>query len=407
MGPKAGGAGIRPGPECDTQATPAGVDSPRASLVKTIAMSVYAPIRPACSYALNLLGSMALLLMTLAARPASASPDRVFWNDFEPAISADAETWTWIPFDDAKCGDGSSVGLGVNLTSKSDRVLIYLEGGGACWSEFYCYFLQTATNFTGYSESDFVADTADTTSLAKPGGFFDRSAAENPFKDYSYVYVPYCTGDAHSGDNIATYGAHTAYHVGFRNMTIFLKRLADTFPQAGRIVLAGSSAGGLGATLNWWQAQQSFPGVRVDMINDAGAVMPEDVLPMPNTTEQQQRVNWNLAATLPPGCTACATSFDVIFAFYASEFPSNRGALLSYTQDNVLPFFYSISTSKFTQGLGELEAQQFAPTTTLKYFNEAGSGHELWFTPALTTNNVTVQQFVTQMVTDDLNWTSP
>ena len=73
----------------------------------------------------------------------------------------------------------------------------------------------------------------------------------------------------------------------------------------------------------------------------------------------------------------------------------------------MLPLFYGISTSKFTQGLGELEAQQFAPTTTLKYFNEAGSGHELWFTPSLTTNNVTVQQFVTRMVTDDLNWTSP
>jgi hypothetical protein len=371
-------------------------------------MSAYAPIRPACSYALHLLGFTALLLIAAAARPASASPDRVFWNDFEPAISADAETWTWIPFDDAKCGDGSSVGLGVNLSSMSDRVLIYLVGGGACWTQSNCYgFFQTATNFSGYSASDFAADAADASYLAKPGGFFDRTAAANPFRDYSYVFVPYCTGDVHAGDNVVSYGTHTAYHVGFRNMTAYLKRLADTFPQAGRIVLAGSSAGGMGATINWWQTQQAFPSVRVDMINDSGAVMPEDVLPSPNTEEQQWRTQWNLAATLPPGCSACATSFDVIFAFYASEFPASRGALLSYTQDGVLPFFYGISTSKFTQGLGELEAQQLAPTTTLKYFNKAGSGHELWFAPSLTTNSVTVQQFVTQMVTDDLNWTSP
>jgi len=380
---------------------------PRASLVKTIAMFASARIRRACPYALQFLSSLVLLLATLVAPLASASPDRVFWNDFEPAISAAAETWTWIPFDDAKCGDGSSVGLGVNLSSVSDRVLIYLEGGGACWSALTCYFFQTATNFGGYSASDFAAEAADTTYLAKPGGFFDRTAAANPFKDYSYVYVPYCTGDAHAGDNIVNYGTGTAYHVGFRNMTAFLKRLADTFPQASRIVLVGSSAGGLGATINWWQTQQAFPNVRVDMINDSGAVMPEDVMPSPNTEEQQWRTQWNLAATLPPGCGACATSFDVIFAFYANEFHASRGALLSYTQDSVLPLFYGISTSKFTQGLGELEAQQFAPTTTLKYCNEAGSGHELWFTPALTTNSVTVQQFVTRMVTDDLNWTSP
>jgi hypothetical protein len=30
----------------------------------------------------------------------------------------------------------------------------------------------------------------------------------------------------------------------------------------------------------------------------------------------------------------------------------------------------------------------------------------LWFSPTLTTNGVTVQQFVTQMVTDDKSWTS-
>ena len=370
-------------------------------------MSASARIRPACSYASHLPGCIALLLLAFAALPASASPDRVFWNDFEPAISAADETWTWIPFDDARCGDGSSVGLGVNLSSMSDRVLIYLEGGGACWSALTCYFFQTATNFSGYSASDFAADAADPAYLAKPGGFFDRTAAANPFKDYSYVYVPYCTGDVHAGDNVVTYGTSTAWHVGFRNMTVFLKRLADTFPQAGRIVLAGSSAGGIGATMNWWQTQQAFPNVRVDMINDSGAVMPEDVMPSPNTEEQQWRAQWNLAATLPPGCSACATSFDVIFAFYANEFPASRGALLSYTQDSVLPLFYGISTSKFTQGLGELETQQFAPTSTLKFFNEAGSGHELWFTPSLTTNGVTVQQFVTQMVTDDANWSSP
>jgi len=119
-----------------------------------------------------------------------------------------------------------------------------------------------------------------------------------------------------------------------------------------------------------------------------------------------QRTNWNLAATLPPGCAACAASFDVIFAFYASEFPQHRGALLSFEQDTVLPAFYGINGSAFTTGLTELEAQQFDTTSSLRYFARAASGHELWFKPQDKTNTTTVQQFVTQMVTDDLNWVS-
>ena len=32
------------------------------------------------------------------------------------------------------------------------------------------------------------------------GGIFDLADPDNPFADYSFVYVPYCTGDVHLGD---------------------------------------------------------------------------------------------------------------------------------------------------------------------------------------------------------------
>lgn len=349
---------------------------------------------------------IAVVAVLTVAFPALAT-DRVFWNGFEPAIAAPADAWTWVDFPDAECANGSATGIGINPSTLSNHLLIYLQGGGACWDWFTCYFLGgTASHLGGYGASDFASDAADTTGLAQPGGFFDRSAAGNPFKDYSYVFVPYCTGDVHAGDNVVSLSGTTTHFVGFRNMRAFLARLAVTFPGADRIVLAGSSAGGLGATLNWWQTQEAFTAARVDMINDSGAIMPEDVLPQPNTREETIRSAWNLAATLPPGCSACATSFDVIFAFYESVFPDHRGALLSYEQDTVLPSFYGISTTAFTQGLSELEAQQFDPTLNLHYFNAAGSGHELWFSPGLTTNNVSVRDFVTLMVTDNLNWIS-
>ena len=347
------------------------------------------------------------IAMTTAA-PVFAAIDRVFWNSFEAPIDATANQWTWVDFPDTQCGDGSATGLGINPSTLSNRVLIYLAGGGACWDAATCYIFDTASNFnSGYGASDFAADVVDTGTLAQPGGFFDRSEATNPFKDYSYVVVPYCTGDIFAGDNVVNLGSgHIAHFVGYRNMDAYLRRLAATFVAPGRVVIAGSSAGGLGAAYNWWQAQNAFPQTQVYMIDDSGTPMPEDVLPQPNATELTQRANWNIAATLPPGCTGCETAFDVFFGFYASALPDDRGALLSFNPDTVLPLFYGISGSAFSTGLGEVETQQFDPSTNLRYWQINSAGHVLWTHPASSVNGTTVRDFITRMVNDDANWDS-
>lgn len=320
-------------------------------------------------------------------------------------ITAPAEQWTWIPFDDAFCANGSTTGIGVNLTTKSSRVIIYLEGGGACWDATTCYTLGTASNITsGYGEADFKGEAASTSYLAEQGGFFDRSDATNPLKDYSYVYVPYCTGDIHAGNNVADYGGKMTKHVGFKNMSAYLARVVPTFPAAERVVIAGSSAGGLGAAYNWWQTQQAFGSVRVDLIDDSGTPMPTDV--PAHGYEPTQRTNWGLEGTIPPGCTACKQNLDALLPFYAQQFPTHRGALLSYVQDSVLPTFYGISTMQFEQGLTEETTQKFDPSPNLRYFLVGSSGHVLWFDPSLTTKSLTLKQFVTQMLSDDPAWAS-
>jgi Pectinacetylesterase len=335
--------------------------------------------------------------------------DAVFRDGFEAAIAATANNWSWVPFNDAFCGDGSTVGIGINPSSTGSRVLIYLEGGGACYDETTCYALGTAANFSGgYSQAQFNAEAASTSYLALPGGFFDRTAPANPFKDYSYVYVPYCTGDVHSGNNVVTLGAHTAHFVGFNNMKAYLSRLYPTFRAADRVVLAGSSAGGFGALANWWQTQRAFGDIRVDMIDDSGTLMPEDILANGNDSDVTEFNVWNLATTLPPPCATCATALDTIFDFYSAQFPNSRGALLSYTQDTVLPSYYGISAADFTAGLNELVAGQFNATTNpnLAYFTFAGAGHVLWFQPGKTTDSTSVQQFITLMQSDSASWGS-
>ena len=59
------------------------------------------------------------------------------------------------------------------------------------------------------------------TDLGAPGSSSARTPT-NVFRDATYVFVPYCTGDLHAGDNVATYdvgGTPTpTYHWGGRNL---------------------------------------------------------------------------------------------------------------------------------------------------------------------------------------------
>jgi hypothetical protein len=316
-------------------------------------------------------------------------------------ITAPAGEWTWVDFPGAHCADGSPTGIGVNLGKPGGRALVYLEGGGACWDVLTCYSIKSAVNIEGgYDAKKFATDAKSLVS-----GFFDRNAPDNPFKDDSFVFVPYCTGDVHAGDNVATYGAHQVHHVGHANMAAYLTRLVPTFSGASRVVLAGSSAGGFGAALNWWQVQQAFGKLRVDMIDDSGTPMPPDIKNGGAYTAAWEK-SWNLAATVPPGCADCLAHLDALFGFYGKAFPNARGALVSYSADTVLPAFFGITDAEFTQGLMEELATNIAPNPGLGYFVYGGSGHVLWFDPALATNGVTLNEFVTKMITDDPAWKS-
>jgi hypothetical protein len=322
----------------------------------------------------------------------------------EPAakpIDAPAEQWTWVPFDDAFCANGTPTGIGANITDKSNKVVIYLMGGGACWDSFTCYSLKTAVNIdTGYGEAQFENDSKSLT-----GSLFNRNDPANPLRDASYFFVPYCTGDVHAGANPdADYGGTKTLHVGSNNMKAYLERIVATFPNAERVVLSGSSAGGFGAGFNWWQAQQMFGDVRVDLVDDSGPPLPSPYLS--EALEGQWRAAWNLNATLPEGCTECQTDLSAIFGFYAKNLPKNRAALLSYTQDQVIAAYLQIPEAQVAEGLGVL-AEKMDTYENARYFYVEGNSHVLLGNPAgISQNGVVLMDWLGQMLGDDPTWAS-
>ena len=65
------------------------------------------------------------------------------------------------------------------------------------------------------------------------GGILDFDDARNPLADYSWIYVPYCTGDVHIGDATTAYAPElTVQHKGAVNAAAALDYLATTFPDA-------------------------------------------------------------------------------------------------------------------------------------------------------------------------------
>ena len=80
------------------------------------------------------------------------------------------------------------------------RLLIYFNGGGACWDNNTCLASlkigpQPTYNPTITQNNDPVSS----------GGILDTNNIENPFKDYSMVFLPYCTGDIHIGSKNTVY----------------------------------------------------------------------------------------------------------------------------------------------------------------------------------------------------------
>lgn len=239
-------------------------------------------------------------------------------------VGAYSDRWERVAgTDDCECADGSEWSYFVH-TADTSKVLFYLEGGGACFSTATCNPV-----FGAY-----------TTQVGMPDGFtlangvFDLDNAENPFADYSIVYVPYCTGDVHAGDVTGDYGdGLVVEHKGFVNGSTALAGLVERFGNASAIVVAGVSAGGFSAPVYAGMLADELPNATVKVVADGSGAIPDE---MGAVSE-----NWGLLANLPewPGFEG-ATYADVtpswLFTVTAEHQPTITFARHDYANDLVL-----------------------------------------------------------------------
>jgi hypothetical protein len=246
--------------------------------------------------------------------------------------------WSWVPVAGNRCMDGSETGIGVDLDARSGQLVVFLEGGGGCFNEPSCASVAHQDGYGPDQMADFAGG-------AGGRGIFDRGDPANPLAGWSYVLVPYCSGDTHAG--ASEEGAVDGrVHDGFGNLSRAMELVAGELDAASggleRVLLTGQSAGGFGATIDFDQVQQIFGDVPVDLIDDSGPPLADAT--MTPCLQTLFRGAWNLAATIPADCAAC-TGADGgglvnLVPFLSTKYPASRFGLISSLRDRTMRQVY-------------------------------------------------------------------
>lgn len=238
-----------------------------------------------------------------------------------PVPARGVNTQVVLPFATwgSRCGDGSNYAFQMRLAPAGqpvERVVVFMQGGGVCFDGPGC--AGTSANLFEALNDGMVT-----------GGIMSSTAATNPFRDWTKVYLPYCTQDLHIGGGTTTvYPQITVHRHGGLNVRAAMQYVRDviwaeldaTDPLGYRAdrpltVFTGGSAGGYGAAYNYHWMLDDLGWVRTTAVPDAALAMDNGtigVIALGTITLPATSPGWNLLPLMPPYCAtaACAEILD-------------------------------------------------------------------------------------------------
>jgi len=252
--------------------------------------------------------------------------------------------WEWLEPDGAFCRDGSRAPLAVSVNPDSKDLMIFLEGGGACYDKATCL-----GSFSTVGHQFLLM-----------GGLFDETVPNNPVKGWNMVYVPYCTGDSHAGTNPSgdvPGGPSGQKFVGYTNMGVFLKTIVPMFPNLERVLLTGISAGGFGASANAVQVMEAFPkDVKGILIDDSGPAMANKYLS--SCLQDRWRTLWGLDDSMLKDCgDACPNKDDFMVDFskhLAATYSDRKSGIIESSEDGIIRGFFGVGQNNCTASITDL-----------------------------------------------------
>ena len=198
------------------------------------------------------------------ARASSAAP-RSAWYDTIRPLNTLGKGWNRIPGRDGTgCAHDSTFAFRVR-PGLPDKVMLFLNGGGACWRTQDC-------DPKGKPTYTMIADSANDVSVRS--GLLDVANDANPVRDYTMIFVPYCTGDVHLGTRQVDYEVKgsdktiSVRHGGGANLEAVLDWVYTNIRNPRTMFVTGISAGAIPSPVVAEKVARHYPRARVVQLGD-------------------------------------------------------------------------------------------------------------------------------------------
>ena len=172
-----------------------------------------------------------------------------------PELKGEPEIGKWYRITPAgtKSSDGSEW-HGLIRLGTENKVVVYFFGGGA-----------SINGYTSERGNEFFATTASVQDFVASGGI-GSDAEENPFRDWTFLVLPYASGDFHSGTGEYHYTdggkEKIVYHNGYNNYSAFMDAAKPYVGEPDTLLVTGFSAGGFATSLLADDVIDRFPSAK-------------------------------------------------------------------------------------------------------------------------------------------------
>jgi Pectinacetylesterase len=259
----------------------------------------------------------------------------------------------------AACGNGTPYTFFVNRAWRAKDTVMVFEGGGACWDQASCegLGLLAASNPDGVGRDYMRSSTNAAFGLVTP--FISRLNVLERVRTqgWNMVYLPYCTGDVHTGSQRRSYDdarpefPRVQHHHGLANVRAASAWVRDSF-RTRHLLVTGFSAGAVGATATWPVVRGTLaPSGHATLLADSGPLFPAPLGADPEvypSTPLHTRIReaWGLDAPegIVPTVLAALPGFrpddlGSVSAALALQYPQDRFGYMSFQADATFAAF--------------------------------------------------------------------
>lgn len=204
---------------------------------------------------ISLLALLVVLGLGAASFPSAQAQDLPTKADLTP------NEWNAIsPGGETLCSRGTDYTFFVRPGDES-KLMIYFQGGGACWNGVNCSQSPLQTFDDSVTEDE---------SQSMNAGLFDFENPQNPASDFTTVAVSYCTGDIHVGDSVVDHDGVEIHHNGLKNTQAVLDWVYTNYPTINQLFVTGCSAGSYGSIFYAPSIANAYPDALFAHLGDSG-----------------------------------------------------------------------------------------------------------------------------------------